>query len=376
MYGLNPWGGMDWLQGYQQQPQAPSQPAAPAYQQPYSNDQISQMIQGMIKERSNPQSQGLFGNNFLPKALLGGIAGYAGSLPGPGWGAIKGLSAAAYSGLKDKDPDENFNRRKQALEMMLTLNKMNTPQYDVTNGGVIETPPGGGMPKYHPGTEIGMPAAAPETKAYEPGKTMEWGPNGWQMVTPKGTESIPQASLEDTTKVINLYKSTPNVQKYDQTLTTYRTMLDAQGTNDPAADLNLVYGAAQIFDPGSIVRGQEGDQVVRTQGWPEWLKSQWSQVSGGGKLAPKARANLIRQARSRVLQLQKEAKRTYDQYSSLGKKYNIAPEDFGSDFSELPEVKEVPFGSDASVEIPIAPQGVDPNLWKHMTPEERALWQK
>ncbi len=132
MYGLNPWGGMDWLAGMQapaptQQPAA--QTAAPS--QPYSNDQISQMLTGLINDRMHPQSQGIFGNNFLPKALLAGVAGYAGSLPGPGWGAIKGISSAAYGGLKDKGDtsDENFKRKVQALELMQQANKLNAPSY-------------------------------------------------------------------------------------------------------------------------------------------------------------------------------------------------------------------------------------------------------
>ncbi len=134
MYGLNPWGGMDWMQGYQEQPQAPQAAASPTYSQPYSNDQISQMLTGLIKDRMNPQGQGIFGNSFLPKALLGGIAGYAGSLPGPGWGAIKGLSAAAYSGLKDKDPDENYDRKVQALKLMQMANEMKTPKMVTPDG--------------------------------------------------------------------------------------------------------------------------------------------------------------------------------------------------------------------------------------------------
>ena len=113
-------------------------------------------------------------------------------------------------------------------------------------------------------------------------------------------------------------------------------MVETQGDDDRASDLNFVFGFAKILDPESVVREGEQIAVRSAASLPEWLQGEIARLNGGAALRPETRASILRQARSRVGQYQKAAKSTYERYARQGERYGFPIEDLDTRFGELP----------------------------------------
>lgn len=126
---------------------------------------------------------------------------------------------------------------------------------------------------------------------------------GWidkrnRTVTPTSPE-IP--SFVDTKKLRDEVRDLPSYKNLAQAAPVYKSMFDAAGRDNRAADVNLIYGLGKIMDPGSVVRESEMTIAQAVATLPQQLQSSiMSQLNSTGRLSPEVRASIMREAHSRV----------------------------------------------------------------------------
>lgn len=129
----------------------------------------------------------------------------------------------------------------------------------------------------------------------------------------------------------------PEVKRLAAALPIYRSMRETHVRNDPAGDIDFVYGVAKIFDPESVVR--EGEMVIvkRLQNLPEEVRGWLSKVvTGGGQLTPEVRRRILEVARTRVDELQGSATTRLKQYEGITDRYKVNREDVLPQFQDVP----------------------------------------
>lgn len=153
--------------------------------------------------------------------------------------------------------------------------------------------------------------------------------------------------LNATSKITQIVSATPPGQK-----------------PDAITQQSLVILLNKFLDPGSVVREGEFDRVVKAQG-----------LEGQAK-------NLA----DRILKGQPLDANTIGQINGLAKLYQQAAtskiQTIANNYTEIANKRKLDAGSvisdprfrSGSAPTGNAPPGVDPNVWKYMTPEERALW--
>lgn len=115
------------------------------------------------------------------------------------------------------------------------------------------------------------------------------------------------------------------VKNFREVVPIYQSMKDAATRDNPAADLNIVYGVAKIMDPASVVREGETQMAVATGSPAERLLGTFNYVAGGGRLTPEVREALLKEAESRFQGHQNAYIQTRDQYQDLAKSYGVDP---------------------------------------------------
>lgn len=105
----------------------------------------------------------------------------------------------------------------------------------------------------------------------------------------------PQETTTNEQKMREQFDNLQSVKDYRKANTIFRNAV--QATKDPTAagDLNLVYAFATMMDPGSVVREGEMGMVKATQNASEYVKGLVNMVSGGQRISPEARQNLVDQ---------------------------------------------------------------------------------
>ena len=128
---------------------------------------------------------------------------------------------------------------------------------------------------------------------------------------------------------------------------------------DAITQQSLVILLNKFLDPGSVVREGEFDRVVKAQGLEGQARNLSDRILRGMPLD----MNTINQING-LAKVQKYA----NDYISIADRRKLNPENVISD----PRFR----GGSAASGAPAAgvPAGVDPNVWKYMTPQERALW--
>lgn len=142
-------------------------------------------------------------------------------------------------------------------------------------------------------------------------------------VAPAAAKIVEQAgqqggkNTETEEKMADDFRAEPTVVAYKKILPTWNSMVDAAKNDTRASDLNLVYGLATIFDPGSAVR--EGEQVLvrDTAALPDWLVGQINRVNGGKGLQNDTRNAIMSEAGSRVKNWQTQYDQTANQYKEI-----------------------------------------------------------
>jgi hypothetical protein len=95
-------------------------------------------------------------------------------------------------------------------------------------------------------------------------------------------------------------RQTP-VKNYTAAIDQYNSMLSSVQNPSPVSDLGMIIALAKIWDPTSVVRTQEGEQIQNTGSLPDWLTALYTEkVKGGGMLSDKQRMDLMSAAQMRV----------------------------------------------------------------------------
>jgi len=118
------------------------------------------------------------------------------------------------------------------------------------------------------------------------------------------------------------------VKNFRESMPVYQSMLDAKDRDNATADLNLIYGLAKIFDPASVVRESELSMVVKSGSPAERLLGEFNYIANGGRLTPDRRAELLKEASSRM-------QGHKDLYDGLAAGYSKIAGDYGLDSNRV-----------------------------------------
>jgi hypothetical protein len=193
----------------------------------------------------------------------------------------------------------------------------------------------------------------------------------------QATEGLP-ATSEETTSLRKEVQNLPSYKNITASAPVYKSMLDAAGRDNRAADVNLIYGMAKIMDPGSVVRESEMTIAQAVATLPQSLQATvLSQLKETGRLTPEVRAAIMGEAHGRMQQYQY----MYDQDASMtrgiAERRRMDPRDVLQTFGPFEQFKPPAAAlppPQKTGQAPVVPQGVDKKVWDVMTPEERALW--
>ncbi|MEH2700537.1 hypothetical protein GFL93_12835 [Rhizobium leguminosarum bv. viciae] len=158
----------------------------------------------------------------------------------------------------------------------------------------------------------------------------------------------------------------------------YKAMAETAGRDSKASDLNLVYGLGKIMDPTSVVREGEMVMVKNTASLPDWLQGAIASLNGGAALTPETRQAIMTEAYGRVKGYNDEFQQNMGQYQGIVQRNGINPADVIPDvdkFDPWTPPAAAPGTTPAPTDEPV-PEGMDPNVWKFVPPEDRKLWQK
>lgn len=137
----------------------------------------------------------------------------------------------------------------------------------------------------------------------------------------KRNEKIPQNS----TDLRKEFDQLPEVKNYKQALPAYKAIEDAASRNTTASDINIVYGLAKLYDPNSVVREGEYATVANSPNIPDKVKG-WAQyLSGGGRLTPAVKKQIIAEAQGRMGTFENEYVNSRNNYSDIAKRSQADP---------------------------------------------------
>lgn len=171
------------------------------------------------------------------------------------------------------------------------------PTYDQERGGFV----------YRPSTQAPTGQFVPVS-----------GPNG-QPLPPKDL-AVNETSLRKE------FADLPQVKSFTQAAPAFKAVESAASRNTPQADINLVYGLAKLYDPNSVVREGEYATIANSQSIPEWLKGLAQRLSGGGRLTPETKAQIMTESRARLDSYRSEYDAARDRYASIAAQRGMNPD--------------------------------------------------
>lgn len=137
----------------------------------------------------------------------------------------------------------------------------------------------------------------------------------------------------------------PEVKKYKNAIPAYQAVVKAAKTNNPQADINLIYGLAKLYDPDSVVREGEYATIANSQAIPEWLKGQAQRLVGGGRLTEATKKQIIDQATIRKDTFESEFNGAQESYAEIARRRNMNPENIFPKVGEQVRSPAAPAGS-------------------------------
>jgi hypothetical protein len=167
----------------------------------------------------------------------------------------------------------------------------------------------------------------------------------------------------------DLRKEFEGMQKEFREVERAKGRIDAAAKEPSAAgDIALVFSYMKMLDPGSTVREGEYATAQNAAGVPDMIRAKWNKLQDGETLAPTQRADFVKRSQGIYRAAAEGFNKQVDRYRGLAGDYGynadriVKPVELPKDESEVTDGGELP------------PQNMDPNLWKHMTPEERSLF--
>jgi hypothetical protein len=88
--------------------------------------------------------------------------------------------------------------------------------------------------------------------------------------------------------------------EYETVQQNWESMVKNLQIDSKAADIGLIFAAAKVLDPPSVVRGQEGETLRRTGGWGDQAVGFLNQIQGGTALTKEQRADLAHMVENRA----------------------------------------------------------------------------
>lgn len=148
------------------------------------------------------------------------------------------------------------------------------------------------------------------------------------------------ATLANITTLRKDYGDEPGVSRYRSSLPILTSMNAAISDTTAMADLDFIYGMAQIFDPDSVVRETEMGMVIDSQSMPAALKGRLEKVlNGQATLGPQARRDLVSAAGRRVGEYKNQAVEEGAQFEGIASRHNIPREDIMRPLGKMPEMQ-------------------------------------
>ncbi|MGM4967437.1 hypothetical protein AB7714_28345 [Tardiphaga sp. 1201_B9_N1_1] len=119
--------------------------------------------------------------------------------------------------------------------------------------------------------------------------------------TERGIADALPADAKSETQLRQEVQGLPSYKNMSQAAPVYRSMVDAAGRDNRAADVNLIYGMAKIMDPGSVVRESEMTVAQAIGTLPQRVQAEVkSQIEKTGRLTPELRQDIMQEAHSRM----------------------------------------------------------------------------
>jgi hypothetical protein len=131
------------------------------------------------------------------------------------------------------------------------------------------------------------------------------------------------------------FEGLPEIKNYKQAYPAFAAIKDAAARSTPQSDINLVYGIAKLYDPNSVVREGEYATVANSPAIPERIKGYAQYLSGGGKLSPETKKQILAEATSRLGTYEAEAKKARGSYDGIAKKRGMDPSSVFSDMGNM-----------------------------------------
>lgn len=171
------------------------------------------------------------------------------------------------------------------------------------------------------------PAAAPGQEGggftLSEGQT-RFGPDGKQLaaVAPKPPEG---PSVKDAQRLRKEFRGLPSVKEYETSLPLLVSARKAPDTG--FGDLQLIYTAGKVLDPGSVVReGELALTVAAGSPLQRVIGSTRFTAEKGGRLTPTTRKQLLEMLNERVLAYRQAYDRDYGQYAEYAREGSFQPD--------------------------------------------------
>lgn len=206
----------------------------------------------------------------------------------------------------------------------------------------------------------------PEPKPYsfttEGGKIFKMDPNTGKVEEAYDASAGATADAPKITAITALrkdYENQPGTSRYRQSVPVLQSMAAAVDDTTAMADLDFVYGMAQIFDPESVVRESEMGMVIDSQSMPAAIKGRLEKIlNGEAALGPQARRDLVEASKRRVQQYRTQAEGEAKQFSGIAERNRINPEDVMRPLEPMPELLSAT-EADPAVASPSDPVGTE-----------------
>lgn len=165
-------------------------------------------------------------------------------------------------------------------------------------------------------------------------------------------------------KIADDYRAEQNVKQYRIVKPLFEVLQQAAKSNTRAANVNMIYAIANMFDPGSVVKEGEYLTVKRAGGLPSEIKDLISWLNGGSSgLTDQVRSDFVEQGRIRLNEYTRAYETTAEGYKDFAKRHNI-------DFRDIERESQVtPRKAKSDTKPP--PPGTGTRQPKPLTEEEK-----
>lgn len=159
------------------------------------------------------------------------------------------------------------------------------------------------------------------------------------------------------------FEGKPEIKQFRELEGAYKRIAKARGKDSAAGDIALIYNFMKMQDPTSTVREGEYATAQNAAGIPAQVQNTYNRALKGERLSPSQRDDFFNVAERQYLGAEELFNVSADEYADLAKQYKFDPDRVVKRARQKVEGKKE------------APQGVNPQIWAAMTPEEKALFQ-